>query len=50
MKEKESKITRKLFLETLGKGSILVALLAQAYGAIKAFIPTTAPSASSPST
>ncbi|MCK5193142.1 Rieske 2Fe-2S domain-containing protein [Candidatus Pacearchaeota archaeon] len=40
VKEKESKITRKLFLGTLGKGSILVALLAQAYGAIKAFIPT----------
>lgn len=38
-KEKERKITRRFFFGILGKGSILVALLAEAIGAIKAFIP-----------
>ncbi len=37
--EKDSKLTRRFFLETLGKVSIVFALLAEAYGAIKAFIP-----------
>lgn len=37
--EKENKITRRLFFSVLGKASILIALLAEAVGAIKAFIP-----------
>jgi menaquinol-cytochrome c reductase iron-sulfur subunit len=36
----EKKPTRRIFLEIVGKGSILVAFLAQIYGAIKAFIPS----------
>ncbi|NIM59977.1 MAG: Rieske 2Fe-2S domain-containing protein [Candidatus Aminicenantes bacterium] len=38
-KEKARKVTRRFFFGALGKGSILVALLAEAIGAIKAFIP-----------
>lgn len=40
MKETKKKPTRRLFLEVLGKVSVVVALFAQIYGAIKAFIPT----------
>lgn len=36
---KERKITRRLFLGILGKISILAAILAEAVGAIRAFIP-----------
>jgi menaquinol-cytochrome c reductase iron-sulfur subunit len=36
----ERKYSRRLFLEIIGKGSILVAFLAQIYGSIKAFIPS----------
>jgi len=39
LKEKERKITRRYFFGILGKGSIIIALLAEAIGAIKAFIP-----------
>ncbi len=39
MKEKESKISRRLFLEVFGKLSVVVALVAEAFGALKAFIP-----------
>ena len=39
MKEKEKKITRRFFFGILGKVSILFALLAEAIGAFKAFIP-----------
>lgn len=39
MKEKERKITRRFFFGILGKASILIALLAEAIGAIRAFIP-----------
>jgi len=37
--EKERKITRRFFFSVLGKASILIALLFEAVGAIKAFIP-----------
>lgn len=40
MKKSGIKTTRRFFLEISGKVSVGVALLAQAYGAIKAFIPT----------
>lgn len=39
MKQDETKVTRRFFLGLLGKLSILTALLAEAAGAIKAFIP-----------
>lgn len=39
MKEKGNNITRRLFLEVSGKLSVVVALCAEAFGAIKAFIP-----------
>ena len=39
MNEKEKKITRRFFFGILGKVSILLALLAEAIGAFKAFIP-----------
>ncbi len=39
MKEKERKITRRYFFGILAKASIVIALLAEAIGAIKAFIP-----------
>ena len=39
MKQGKTKITRRFFLGLLGKLSILTALLAEAVGAIKAFIP-----------
>jgi Rieske Fe-S protein len=39
MKEKGSKMPRRFFLEIFGKVSVIVALLAEAFGAIKAFIP-----------
>ncbi len=38
MKE-ESKITRRFFLEVSGKLAVVAALFAEAFGAIKAFIP-----------
>jgi Rieske Fe-S protein len=39
MREKEGKVPRRFFLEVFGKASVVVALLAEAFGAIKAFIP-----------
>jgi Rieske Fe-S protein len=39
MKQDQTKLTRRFFLGLLGKLSILAALLAEAAGAIKAFIP-----------
>lgn len=39
VKGEEIRIKRRFFLGILGKGSVLVALLAEAIGAIKAFIP-----------
>lgn len=39
VKEKQRKISRRGLFAILGKGSILVALLAEAIGAIRAFIP-----------
>jgi cytochrome b6-f complex iron-sulfur subunit len=39
MRENENKITRRLFLEIIGKLSVVVALVAEAFGALKAFIP-----------
>jgi cytochrome b6-f complex iron-sulfur subunit len=39
MKEKASKISRRVFLEIFGKISVLTALVAQAFGAVKAFLP-----------
>lgn len=40
MKEEKEKTTRRYFLGIMGKLSILIALLAEAVGAIKAFIPS----------
>ncbi|MFQ5865196.1 MAG: ubiquinol-cytochrome c reductase iron-sulfur subunit [bacterium] len=37
--EKDTKITRRFFLEVFGKAAVVVAVLAEAFGAIKAFIP-----------
>ncbi len=39
VRQRGSKITRRLFLEILGKVSVVIALVAEAFGAIKAFIP-----------
>lgn len=39
VEEKEGKITRRFFLEIFGKVSVVIALVAEAFGAIKAFIP-----------
>ncbi len=36
----ERKYSRRLFLEIAGKGSILIAVVAQIYGSIRAFIPS----------
>jgi nitrite reductase/ring-hydroxylating ferredoxin subunit len=39
MKEKEGRISRRFFFEVASKASVVFALLATAFGAIKAFIP-----------
>ena len=39
MKEKARKINRRVFLEISGKISVILALIVQAFGAIKAFLP-----------
>ena len=39
MKEQESKITRRFFLEVSGKLAVVAAVFAEAFGAIKALIP-----------
>ena len=39
MSENKNKITPRLFLEIVGKLSVVVALVAEAFGALKAFIP-----------
>lgn len=39
MKEKDSKVTRRFFVEIFGKASVVIAVFAEAFGAIKAFIP-----------
>ncbi len=39
MSEKEDKVPRRFFLEVFGKVAVVVALFAEAFGALKAFIP-----------
>lgn len=39
MKEKATEVPRRFFLEVFGKVSVVIALFAEAFGAIKAFIP-----------